>query len=171
MPVVDTTSSVWNPNSDYIGSAGLSPKEDHLSVQDVALSQSVPVGGLLGWDGDYMQAVPRCYAPLAFDYISAFTDAAFETDALYARRLSTVLAGVLFTSSTATVTVYMLVKDSLGIYTVVATKQFSAIATLQDEDFRYLSISQEFTTYGADKVKFMVGAPSAGEISFRMAVV
>ena len=171
MAVVDTDSVIWNPDSDYLSTADSTlPKEDHLSIQDVDLATSVPVGGIRGWDDDFLQAVPICYSQLSFDYMSAFNSAAFESEELYARRLSKVIAGAVFTDTGATAVVYMFLKDATGLFTLVGSETLTATA-IQDENLYYVAVSKIFDTYGADTVKFYVAAPSAGEVSFRMAVV
>ena len=170
MALVNTNSFVWNPYADYLSSYSADKKEDHLSIQDVGLSQPVPVGGILGWDGDFMQAVPICYSPLSFDYISTFRTVAFESDELYARRLSKVIGGALFTDAGATVAIYMYLKDATGLFTLLGSATLTATA-IQDENEYFMAVSAIFEAYGADTVKFYIAAPSAGEVSFRMAVV
>lgn len=170
MPVVDTNSTLWNPFADYIGDAVTIVQDHHLSIQDSDLLTHVPIGGVLGWDDDYLQSGMTCYAPLSFDFISAFATADFETEELIARRLSTIIATAVFTNSGASTIVHMFVKDKSGIFTMMSTDTLTA-TNVQDENNYYLTQSKEYKTFGADKVKFLVEAPSAGDVSFRMAVI
>ncbi len=168
MSTVNTTSVLWNPYTPYDNPS--TPMGDDLAIKDADSGLPVPVGGMLDIDGDYIQSVGISYKPLSFDYISGFEEIAFETSELYARRLSIVVVNAVFIEDSDTVDVYLVSKDINGLYTVMGSKTLTASGTITDSGGYFISTTEEFKTYGADTVKFMVTAPG-GQVSVRFGVI
>ena len=167
--IVNTESVIWNPNTGYIQSFDSGASGSDFTAKDYS-GNPKPVAGIAGWDGTYVQASPVCFAPLAFDFISAIRSDAYTTDFIDARRLSSIVISALFTDSSGSITVHKVSRDKNDFQVVTDTFQISAIAH-QDSNGYYFGKGSVLNSTGAREVAFIVEAPTVGSASFSFGAI
>ena len=149
------------------GGSVQAPSLPDLHIQDSDSGANIPVGGLEGWDSDFIQTQSLCYGPLQFE--SEAVDFSGESDQFWARRLSTILVRSLFSASGATATVHIVREDGNGVKSY--SEPITITATSVVDGGKYHGGLIVAPTYGANKVSLNVVSVSSGTIDVRLAGV
>jgi hypothetical protein len=144
----------------------LPPTLPDLHIQDSENNNHIPVGGVEGWDNDYLQAQTICFAPLVFqsEIAKAGGD---ETDFYWCRRLSTVLVSLRFTDAGAIASIRIKYEDKNGVIAVGESMPVSATAA--QDNSRYLGAIQSISTNGANRVAVIIESVSSGLVDIDIA--
>ena len=178
MPIISTLDNQWEPYEGYVSPfPGESGYESELIEQgvDVNINDSVsgdptPVGGVIGWDGDYIQASVVGKVPLTFVEITGFLVAGQESLPIPAKRLSTLVICPMFDTSGATATIYPVYEDTNGIRFIGAAINLAA-TTLTDANDNYYGELTTVDTLGSSVVGALVLSISAGLLALMISCV
>lgn len=144
------------------------PALPDIYVKDTELEVNRPVGCLLDWDGDYLQATAIAYAPLSF--VDAETLAAAARSGEYwSRRLSKVILNGKFSTSGANAVVRVVYFDENDVE--MMGPEITLTATAFQDGSDYMATMAEVITHGANKVAVEVVSVSAGTFQLRLAGV
>lgn len=169
MPIISTETNLWSPYDGYIspypGGAGFEEdfieQNTDIKVKDSASGLSIPVGGVVGWDGDYIQASAIANLPLNFAEVTGFLLAGAECEPLSARRLSTLVICPMFDTSGATATIHPVYEDINGVR-VLGPEISIAATTITDDLGNYYGTMETVPTNGASLAGVLIATISAG---------
>ncbi|OYT14765.1 MAG: hypothetical protein B7C24_16575 [Bacteroidetes bacterium 4572_77] len=145
------------------------PPLPHLDIMDNTSEESVPVGGLEGWDADYLQTQTITFAPLAFIDLGEFTTDG-DSSVFWCQRLSKAIAKIAFSVSAATVDVRAIWYDSF--MNEIVSDVTTLTATLRtDGDGYYMAPAFEFDLNGAARIGLAFESISSGSVYAKLAGV
>lgn len=140
----------------------------NLNIQDSATLSHIPVGGLDGADGDFIQAQAICTAPMEFSAPYVGSAAGFITDDAVTQRLSKVLLRVSFSASaTETAVIKPFFIDANDVVSIGA--DINVTATAETDGTNFLAELIEVIPLGAVKMRFRVESVSLGTIDLSLA--
>jgi hypothetical protein len=146
---------------------GIPPSLPDLHIKDSVTDVDVPVGGVEGWDADYLQAQTICFAPMVFE--DEESGVSGESDSYWTRRLSRFLVHLEFSDSGASATIRVTRQDKNDVKTVSGQNTIQATSTQNGS--AYIGELKEFETFGANKMSVIVESVSAGTVNLRCAGV
>ncbi|RLB91924.1 MAG: hypothetical protein DRH10_00705 [Deltaproteobacteria bacterium] len=153
----------------FTGASEEAPLLPDLHIRDAETDELIPVGGVEGWDSDFLQAQTICFAPMNFETEETGLAAAGETNQYWCRRLSKILLRCNFSTSGANASISPLYYDSDGVEVVGDPVTINAIA--RQDGAAYMAAMEIFESYGANKVAFLVNSVSAGTVNLSVAGV
>lgn len=145
------------------------PTLPDLYVKDSLSSLNKPVGGLDGWDGDYLQAQTLTFAPLSFLDLGSFTSNG-DTNSVWCRRLFKGLANLAFSDVGATVNIRIVAWDS-DLNEMVSDTIAVTAGTRINSDGYYMAPVYEFPLNGASRIGLALDTISAGTVYVKLAGV
>ncbi len=139
-----------------------------LHVKDSASGLDIPVGGIEGWDDDFLQTQTVTYAPQVFSASTVTTVDGFS-DLYWCMRLSRIVISVGFSTPGASCTLFPLWIDKNGVRTIGA--DIPVASTTTQVNALYLAANVFAELHGAYQVKIGVRSISGGSVSIRLAGV
>jgi len=152
-----------------VATGGEAPALPDLYIKDAESGANIPVGGVEGWDDDFLQTQTVCHAPMDFQEEETGVTAAYETSQYWCRRLSKVLLRVNFSDAGANASIRPLYYDKDDVEVMGDAVTVNA-SSRQDGSF-YMAPMAIFETYGANKIAFVVESVSAGTVNISVAGV
>jgi len=147
----------------------LAPPLPDLHVSDSLTRENVPVGGVEGWDADFLQTQTLCFAPMSFQAEDVGLVAGVETTMYWCRRLSKVIAKCSFSTAGASASIKPIYSDLNDIIVYGQSIPIVAGNILDGANFR--ADMELVQTYGANKLGFLLESISAGSLSIAVAGV
>jgi len=141
----------------------------HLAVTDIDTSESIPIGGLHGWDNDYLQTQTITYAPLEFIDVGEFTGNS-DTNSYWCQRLSKGIAKIAFSNTGASVNVRTLWYDN-DLNEIMGDATTLTATTRTDTAGHYMSNVHTFDLFGASRIALALDTISAGTVYVKLAGV
>ena len=145
------------------------PELPDLHIQDSESLLHIPVGGVEGWDDDFLQAQTICFAPMDFQGEETGLTGGDETGLYWCRRLSKMLVRCSFSDSGATASIRPVYEDKDGALAIGDTVSISA--TSKQDGSNYMAAIVVLETYGANRMAIMVESVSAGTLNVSLAGV
>jgi len=140
-----------------------------LKVRDSQSGMNVPVGGLEGFDSDYLQAQTITYAPLTFIDLGEFTTDGDSISA-WCLRLSKGIIQLSFSVALATVNMRILGYDTL-LNEMVSDVIPMTAGTRTDGNGDYMAPAYEFDLNGASRIAVAFDTISSGSVYGKLAGV
>jgi len=145
------------------------PALTDIKIRDAESGLNIAVGGLTGWDDDFLQAQAICYAPMILNEAKTGLSAASEIGLYWVRRYSKVVVRVSFSNAGANAVIRPLYYDTAEVEIAGDSATVTAIA--RQTGSLYMAPIEVFDTYGAKQMAFLVESISAGTIDIQIAGV
>ncbi len=145
------------------------PELPDLHIQDSQSGDHIPVGGIQGWDNDYLQAQTVCKAPMVFQAEEIGKNAGDDSSMYWCRRLSNGLVKVNFTDSGANAVIYPLYEDKNGVKSIGSA--ITVNAKSRQDGALYMAEMLVFDLLGANKFGIYIESISVGTINVMLAGV
>ncbi len=153
------------------GSGGSStpPSLPDIHMQDSENLSHIPIGGVEGWDNDFLQAQTICYAPMDFQDQEAGKNAGEDSTMYWCRRLSKGVVRVNFSASGASTVLRPIFEDKDGLQAI--GEQITVSATSRQDGSSYMGGVAVFDLLGANKFGVFIESITSGTIDISLAGV
>ncbi len=140
-----------------------------LSVKDSATDEDVAVAGIVGADGDYLQAQLVVKSPLTFTEPEEITTAPSQSAVYDTPRASTGLLKLNFSTAGANAVLRIIRIDTEGIFCL--SEAFTVTASSHQEGALYMAPVLELDLFGSSQIQVLLESISAGTVELSGAAV
>ncbi|NIT54922.1 MAG: hypothetical protein GWN00_01340 [Aliifodinibius sp.] len=140
-------------------------RSDDLKVVDGFSGNPIPVGGVSGWDKDFVQTVTISRPPLILT-VSGFLTSTQDTEYVSTRRATKLVITPIFDTSGATASVIPLLKDKNG--NVFIGSQIDFTSTNIQNYGGYLGAYSTLDTLGASEIALKIVVISSGLLALML---
>jgi len=141
-----------------------------LHIRDSLTGNHIPVSGLSGSDGDYIQTVALQHSPLKMYRATENPVSGNGSSAwLWTRRKKLFLVSLAFSSPTASADIHVVIEDRDGQSFLLSRHTVQAVD--MESNGRYLAQLLVVETLGANKMKVVVESVSEGDVEIWLGAV